>query len=201
MSSSTIPLEVHVHLKDGNVCKFVQSNRETAEQLAASIDPARFFSQKDVVIAGEQSMSVFATQSIVRVDLLGETIPAWPYLFTAKRIVEITAEEFRQRYEQSPYHSRSEMRAEVGHDATVFSEIELGNYERLFFEVRVTVQEMTPLDRAVFLQQLFGAPALHAERRDGGRMLLNTHHIHRITFYPGPSETPRGALCADLLPG
>src|SRR5947208_2677521 len=90
-------LELHVHGVDGYVSAFVQSDIETIRKLIEQIHPGRLFTQPYLAVAGRHSLTVFPCAAVVRVDLVMNDFPDWPFHFGIADALELTEEEFRQR--------------------------------------------------------------------------------------------------------
>jgi hypothetical protein len=194
MSLTPTYLEIHVHGVDGQVAAFVQSDPKTAATLLAHVQPGRVFTQSHLTIASEHSITFFPCAAVARIDLVMDAFPDWPFYHGVSNILEITEEEFRERYRPE------EREAEPpGTLVARFAELELTNGERLFVEVHAREIPRTPVDQAMFVQQILSAPSLYTRRLGGGAVLLNPAHILRMTVYPGPPETPPNAWAADPL--
>jgi hypothetical protein len=196
MSMPPSYLEIHVHGIDGQVAAFVQSDPAAAAALLAHIQPGRVFTQSHLTIASEHSVTFFPCAAVARIDLVMDTFPDWPFYHGVSNILEITEEEFQERY-------RPEEREAEPPGALVvrFTELELTSGERLVVEVHSREIPRTAVDQAMFVQQILSAPSLYARRLGGGAILLNPAQILRMTVYPGPPETPPNAWAADPLTG
>jgi hypothetical protein len=189
-------LEIHVHTVDGHVAAFVQEDPERCRLLLEQMQPNRVFAQHHLTIASEHSLTVFPSASIVRIDLVTDDYPGWPFHFGIREVLEITEEEFRVRFDpEAPQEERP------GAPVVRYGEIELKNAERVFYEVHTLVEPRTPVELGMFFQQILSAPSLHALRLGGGAVLLNPAQIVRMTFYPGPPVPPPGSWPADPLGG
>jgi hypothetical protein len=196
MSITPAYLEIHVHGVDGNVAAFRQSDPKAAAKLLAHIQPARIFTQHHLTISSPHSIAFFPCAAVARVDLVMDDFPDWPFHHGVEDLVEITEEEFEQRF-----HPADRPVEPPGAIAVRFGELELTNGERLFLQAYVRETPITPVDQAIVVQQILTAPSLHARRLGGGAVLVNPVHILRMSFYPGPPEPPPNAWAADPLTG
>src|SRR5262245_47926566 len=98
MTTMPSSLEIHVHTADGGVTKFSQSDPVEMPNLLAHIQPGKVFSQPLLFIAGNHSMSAFPTEAVARVDIVMEGHFDWPFHFGVQDSIEISEEEFRERY-------------------------------------------------------------------------------------------------------
>jgi hypothetical protein len=194
MSFNPSYLEIHVHGIDGHVAAFVQKDPGAAGRLLEHIQPGRVFTQGHLTIASEHSITFFPCAAVARIDLVMDGFPDWPFYHGVSNVMEITEEEFRERY-------RPEEREAEPPNALVarFAGLELTNGERVLVEVHAREIPRTPVDQAMFVQQILSAPSLYARRLGGGAVLLNPAHILRMAVYPGPPETPPNAWAADPL--
>jgi len=200
MSVAPSSLEIHLHLTNGHVVKFGAHNAEEAESILNHVQPAKVFAQRHLIIAGSYTMTAFPTEMIGRIDLVMEGYPGWPFQFTATDLAEITEEEFHQRYRPDEYGpSRTEQEVAPGQPIVTFGAAELTNGECIYSEVHMSALQRTGLDVGLFIQQLLSAPYLLLRRRGGGAVLVNPRNIARVTFFPGPPQTPPGALPAHYL--
>ena len=197
-------LEIYVHLQDARIVRFAQTEAGLAQEILDHIQPGKFFTQHHFVIGGDQSMTAFRCASVVRIDFVTDYVPEWPFHYGAKSIQEISEGEYRERYRPDLHTGRVVPATDTEGLSVVYSELELVNGERVFFEVHVdrSTPDGTPmlrLDQSLFVQQLFTSGGLYGRRRGSGILLLNPGSIVRMAFYPGPSETPAGAWPAHRL--
>jgi hypothetical protein len=185
-------LEIHVHGVDGYVSAFVQSDAEAVRKILEQIQPGRLFTQRHLTIAGRQSLTVFPSMGIARVDLVMDTVPDWPYHRGVTDALEVTEEEFRRRIPQVAPEP-----GPPGDLVAIFVDLELTNGERIFMEVHTHAAALTPVDVGMLLQQILSASSLHARRLGGGVIVINPAHILRMVLHPGPPETPPNAWPAE----
>jgi hypothetical protein len=198
MRAAPSSLEIHVHSTDGHVSRFGQNDPEQVRGLLDQIQPGRIFGQRHLILAGGASMSIFPTGAVARIDLVMDCFPDWPFHHGILDVREITEEEFRQRYRPAEYPGT--LPGAPGATVQVYGEIELANGERLFLEVQTQVEPRLPVEQSLYFQQILSAHSLYARRHGGGAILLNPASIVRLTFYPGPPQTPPNAFCAVPLP-
>lgn len=196
MPQAFIPLEIHIHLEDRRITKYVQSDPESARNILDHIQPGKFFAQRQLIIQGIQSMTALQCSRIVRVDLITSDPPHWPFHNQTESITEISEQEFAERYRPG-----GPIALPSGQVGTLYAEMEMTSSERIFFELRVHGQseEILPLDQGVFIQQMFAGTGMHAHRRGGGWILVNPANILRFTTYPGPQSAPPGSWRASRI--
>jgi hypothetical protein len=200
--SKTSPLEIHVHLEDGRVQKFLQQDPQIAQNLLTHLQPTKLFSQKVLLMGGTDSLTAFQMSEVVRIDLIAPQTPDYPFYNGVLDIQQITPDEFQQRYHPQTFAAlRQSAQAHPGEPITVFSELELVNGERLFMQVCVKMEQRLPLEQGIFVSQLFAANGLHGRRREGGVVIINPANIVRFTLYPAPPTLPPGTWEASRIIG
>jgi hypothetical protein len=197
MSAAPSRIEIHVHGIDGQVSRFVQSKPEAAQKLLDHIHPNKVFEQRHLMIASAHSFAMFPCASIAQIDLVMDSSPDWPFHNAISDSLQITAEEFQQRYRAEK--ASPDRPLTHGAPVIVYADIELANGSHLYNEVHTHVEQRLPVEQAIFLQQLLSVPSLYTRRRGGGAVLINPIHVVRVTFYPGPQSTPPNALPAEPL--
>ncbi|MBB6051436.1 hypothetical protein [Armatimonas rosea] len=194
-------LEIDIRLSNGNKTRFVQSQRETAKRVVEHLHPERLFAQKQLILAGEHSLSVYPCAAIERIDFLTEDFPTWSFPRNITDIVEIPESDFLAHYDLNT--ARGQRRFRPGESFRVYSELELTSGQQLFREIHLLIPpeepgpEILPIDRTIIFQQLCHAPSLHLRRSGGGMIVINPSHLVRMTFYPGPADAPENAWLAD----
>jgi hypothetical protein len=185
-------LEIHIHLVTGAVEKFVQDDPQAIQVIFAGLQPQRIFSQPHLMIAGKYSMTVYSCPAITMVELIMEGYPDWSFPLGIDRIEAITEDEFWQRFQpQGGERLVREHPRKVGEPMIGFMEIALVSGECAFVEVHSKVRDM--IDQLHVLSQLIAVPNLFSWRKGGGVIFVNPSNILRVTFNPGPSETPTTA--------
>jgi hypothetical protein len=193
-------VEIQIHLIDGSVSRFVVDKPGAAPDLIASIQPNKLFTQRNILIAGSRSMTAYPTAAVARVDFVMDGFPGWQFYHNLQDVMQITHEEFLARFNPENVDVDRTDRVVVPGDTSVaWGDIELNNAERLYTEARFVAQPAMPIDRSMLFEQLFESHYLYSRRRGGGAILINPANIVRLTFYPGPPETPRNAWVAHHM--
>src|SRR5579872_7018018 len=139
MSAGLQSLEIHIHLVDGSIGRFVQDDPAEARKLLEAIQPGKVFQQRDLVIAGRYSLTVYPCTAVARVDFIMDGHPGWPFHRNVRDAMQITHEEFQERF--LPTAKDEERTARIvtpGETVVAYAEAELLNAERLFVELRLT---------------------------------------------------------------
>ncbi len=195
---STAALEIHIHLEDGRIVKFTQPDAALAKKILDHIQPNRFFLQSHLIIDGDYAITTFPCAGICRIDLIGDSLPVWPFHFVTD-MQQIPEEEFQRRIQPEPRAGQTPPPPAVGSSIMAYGEFELVNGERLFTALEIQVEQRLPQDLGHVIQQIFSLGGMHARRQEGGIVLINPAKIVRLAIHPGPSTTPPGAWQAHRL--
>jgi hypothetical protein len=196
MSTDSAAHELHVTSIDGRVSRFHVEGAAAVKELLERVQPNRVFTQPHLIVSDRCSLSIFPSAGVVRVDLVAERFPDWPFFHGATDIQELSLEEFEQRYQPEAYEQASG--PAEGAPIVVFAEVELASGQRVFLEAHARAEIRLPVEQGLFLQQLLSAHSLFARRRGGGAVLLNPANVVRLTFRPGPVTVPPHAI--DAVP-
>jgi len=194
-------LEIHFHLTDGTVTRFVHDDAATAQQLLDSIHPDRVFSPHEILIAGKYSMTAVPTARIARIDLVTDRYPGWPFPNHVQDVVQIPHEQFQEREVGKPGAMlRADRLLPTGAPVVTYVEIVLLNAEKLYLEFHLLAQAQTPVERGLSIHQfLSNMQTLTVRRHNGGAILVNPVNIVQLSLFPGPPETPPNAWLARHL--
>ena len=187
-------LTIQVHLEDGQTVSFAQTHPQAVRTLIDHLQPTKLFTQHHIAIGGVHSLTAFPCARIVQVDFIAPNLPQWPHFHGVHTLVEITEEQFRERYQPESYD-----RLTPGEVSIVYSEIELINGKRHFVEVTAELESRMPQEQNIFLQQLLSGGGLHITRSEVGLIVVNPIHIVRISLYPGRQALPPNAWVAEPI--
>jgi hypothetical protein len=192
-------MEIRIYTQSGSVETFFQDDQALAARILKGIVPAKVFTGDAITIAGEFSLTTFATSRVNRVDLITVDLPLWKYPTDILDVVELSADEYRERtHLNDPAHLERRRRPkQTGEFAVMFVELEMAGGNRIFLAADIKV----PLEaeRLHRLHMLFSAPAVHFRLPDGGVTILNLKNLVRLTFNPGPDRAPADAWPAHHL--
>ena len=191
-------MEVRIHTQ-GSVEAFYQDNPTQVARLLRVIHPAKVFAGDIITIAGDYSLTTFATSRVNLIDLVGEELPTWKHPTDILKVTELSEDEYRDRSHLND-PARLEQRRipkHTGEFAVVFVEVEMSGGKQLFLQAEIKVA--LEAERLQRLHMLFSAPGLHFRLREGGVSILNLKNIVRFTFNPGPDRTPIDAWPAHHL--
>ena len=194
-------MEIRIHTQSGSVETFFQDNPALVVALLRNIQSTKVFASNIITIAGDYSLTTFATSRVNRVDLIDEELPLWKYPADILDVVELSEEEFRRRSHLND-PARLERRRtpkQTGESAVAFVEVEMTGGTRIFLAAKFKVG--LPAERLQRLRSLFSAAAVHFRMREGGTAILNLKNLVRFTLNPGPDVTPIDAWPAHHLPG
>jgi len=196
MSTQPTYLEIDVHSVDGLVSAFQQTGEDSVGKLLEQAQPGRIFLQPYLAISSPRSLTVFPPARVVRVDLVMDYFPNWPFHNGVRDARELGEEEFRLCVTGTPEAPANAMELRL-----VYVEIEMTNGEQIYLEIEVRFREehLTGVDFGMLLQNLLSAPSMHARRLGGGVILINPAHILRTQFYPAPPHPPLSAWSAGPI--
>ena len=192
-------MEIRIHTQSGLVESFFQDNPAQVATILKGIQSTKIFATNIITIAGDYSLTSFATSGVNRVDLIERDLPLWKYPEDILDVVEFSESEFRERsHLNDPARlERRQNPKKTGESALVFVEIEMTSGARIFLGAKIRVG--LPAERLQRLRTLFSAAAVHFRMRSGGIAILNLKNLIRFTLNPGPDVTPIDAWPAHHL--
>ncbi len=197
--SSQLPvtsLEIRIHLIDGSVVSFKQTDPGISRQIISQVQPERVFSQPYLTIAGASSLTGIPCAKVAALEFVTEVYPGWLFPQEITDIVEITEESFRAGYLSFREALRKREQAPaIGDPYVSYGEILLGGGKKFFVEVRGVIRNVVEQRRLV--HQVFSAACLVSRRREGGALLVNPANLLTVEFSPGPREIPSTAWPAE----
>ncbi|HEX4647160.1 MAG TPA: hypothetical protein VH598_16270 [Verrucomicrobiae bacterium] len=188
---------IRVHLTDGSIESFAQTDKAEAEKLWQSIEPSRLFAQSRLVLAGEHSKSVFVTSQIVRVDLIRESNQCWDFPSGYSDVVELSEEEFRKnaRLNQPERMAKRDQPTPVGDLLVSFLKLQFAGGTPLFLMIEISVK--LPAENQSFMQFLLSKGQFHMRLRGGGVGIVNLANLLGYTVYPGVAQVPADTWFAE----
>jgi hypothetical protein len=200
MTTRSSPIEIHFFLTNGLVKKFYYQDSQIIQTILDTIKPQKFFTQDFIIITSDTFHAYYPSQSVCRVDFVMENTPAWITMDKDWNILQISEEEFRQRYplERKKLLQRGQSPSldEPHHG---FTKIELINSQKLFLEVQGKAK--LKQERVFLIHKLFYAPTLYYKRKNNGVIFINPTKIVNMTFYPGPGVSPPTAFPTEPQSG
>lgn len=204
MNSSSITdgqgVPLRIYLSDGSVESFMQPDREKARQIWMNTEPARFFAQPRLVLAGTYSKSVFVCSEIVRLDFLDPDCACWKFPEDCYDIVELSASDFANRAHlgQPELMPKRERPAHVGDLVLSFVKLYFRNRPPIYvvFELSVKLRA----DSMAYMRFLLSKTGF--QMRLGGHSgvsLVNLAHLAGYAAYPGVAQIPADAWPAEPL--
>jgi len=192
-------MEIRIHTQSGLIESFFQDNAAQVDAILKGIQSTKVFASDIITIAGDYSLTTFATSGVNRVDLIEKDFPLWKYPADILDVVELSEEEFRERsHLNDPARlERRQSPKKTGEFVVVFVEVEMKAGTRIFLAAKIRVG--LPAERLQRLRNLFSAAAVHFRMRQGGTTILNLKNLVRFTLNPGPDITPIDAWPAHHL--
>jgi hypothetical protein len=200
MNTTTKPksaLTVRVHLTDGSVHSFIQSDGAAAQKLWDDVEPAKLFARPRIVIGSEHSKAVFVSAEIVRVDFIQESIQCWEFPGGYFDILELTEDEFRKQahLDQPALMTKREQPTPVGDLLVSFVKLQMRGSRPLFVMVEVPVK--LPAESQSLMHFMLSKASIHMRLRGGGVGVLNLANLAAYTVYPGVAQIPADAWLAE----
>src|SRR5258707_2931543 len=161
-------LAIRVHLTDGSVESFAQTDEAEAQKLWDKIEPSRLFAQSRRVVAGEHSKSVFVTAHILRVDFIQDSNECWQFPGGYSDVVELSAQDFRQnaRLGQPELMTRRDQPTPVGDLLVSFLKLHITGAKPLYLMIEFPVK--LPAENQSFMQFMLSKSGLHMRLCGGG---------------------------------
>jgi len=190
---------IRVHLTDGSVESFAQTDETEAQKLWEKIEPSRLFASSRIVLAGEHSKSVFVTSQIVRVDFIQESNECWEFPGGYSDIVELSDEEFRKnaRLDQPELMAKREHHTPVGDLLVSFLKLHMAGGKNLFLMIEFPVK--LPVENQSFMHFLLSKGWFHMRLCGGGIGVVNLANLLGYTVYPGVAQIPADTWLAEPM--
>lgn len=192
-----VPLRIH--LSDGSVESFMQPDQEKARQIWLSTEPARFFSQPRLVLAGTYSKAVFVCSEIVRLDFLDPTCACWKFPDDCYDIVELSESEFANRahLDRPELMRKREESTPVGDLVLSFVKLFFRNHPPIYvvFELSVKLRA----ESMAYMRFLLSKTGFQMRLVQGGVSLVNLAHLAGYAAFPGVAQVPADAWPAEPM--
>lgn len=199
-------LELTVYRSSGRRQQFVQTDPVAIVKIQEQWHPERFFTQKQVMLATQDAVTVIPTDGIERVELCANPLPEWHHHDNVAEIEEITEEAFRLA-QSAPREEPFIRPAQQFPDIILCVEMRSGT--SVFLRIRPNRRlssiayprpPLTESDAHSFLAQLFCRSVICGKTRDGQAIfLLNPSQVEQFTITPGPTKAVAGALPLQSL--
>jgi hypothetical protein len=188
---------VRIHLENGSIQSFVQTDEATARKTWDTIDPVRLFTQPRVVIAGAYSKTVFVGAAIVRMDFVQNFCPCWKFPEGYSDIVELSEAEFRKHahLDEPELMPKREQPTQVGDLLVSFAKLEFRGAAPVYLMTEVSIQ--LPADNQAFMRFLLSKTGFHMRLRGGGVGVVNLAQLTSYTAYPGVPQVPSDTWQAE----
>jgi len=196
MTSPTPNLEIHLHNVDGSLEKYIQSETDRIQQVLNDFQPAQIFCREHIIIAVENSLTIYATRQVVRIDLVSESSVHWVLPPGIVEAVELTEAEFRALHQDPEMIDRWKQAQAQDTSLVAFLQLETAGQPPLFLAMEI---QLPPPDGLETVLPLLAAPALCFRMRNGGVAALNLAHLVRFTFFPALQPPPPNAWPANRV--
>ena len=188
---------IRVHLTDGSVESFTASDEAEAKKIWDSVEPARLFTQRRLVLAGDHFKSVFVCDHILRVDFVQDSYDCWTFQGGYSDIVELSEEEFRKhaRLDHPEQMAKRNQHTPVGDLLVSFLKLNLYGGKPLFLMAEFPVK--LPAENQSFMRFLLSKGGFHLRLCGGGYGVVNLANLVGYTVYPGVAEIPADAWIVE----
>jgi len=190
-------LSLRVHLSDGSVESFFQTDKVKMQQMWSGIEPAHLFARQRLVVAGTYSDSVFVCSEIVRLDLFEPSCPCWQFPEGFSDIVEISGPDFRKNthLDRPELMPRRERPTSVGDLLVSFVKLHFRNVPPIFLMAEFPAK--LPAENQSFMRFMLSKTGFHMRLGGGGVGIVNLAHLSGFTAYPGVEQTPSDSWLAE----
>jgi hypothetical protein len=190
-------MQINVHLTDGSVESFMQTDRNKADSIRQNGDPARLFSRQRLVIAGTCFKAVFVCTEIVRIDFIEQTIDGCDFPAGYSDVVELSEAEFikHTHLNQPELMPARDNYTPVGDLLVSFLKLHFKNCPPVFVMVEFPVK--LPVENQCFMRFLLSKSAFNMRLACGGVAVVNLSNLAAYTVYPGVAEIPNDAWLAE----
>ena len=187
MCSSTNALEIVIHLLNGRAARFGQSDTTRAAELLGCIDPATVFQDRTLLLCGQDSLSVFPTDQIVRVEI-NRLLPKWTERPDSIRADQIADYDYRWLCDTLSAVQETIARTDCLANLIVAAEVELANAERFYLRLEAKGGDDVCSAQESLVAQLFESGGLLVRMRTGGYTIVNPAAVARFTICPALSR-------------
>ncbi len=182
-------LDVEFQFVNGVRERFSIDSLEAARVLIDHLKSDKVFLGQSLIVSEQNCLAAYRTTAIVRIDISGPGTPKWPYMRGAKSVTEVTEEHFESALNDGVLTKERVLASQQpGLRQEGFTVLHLITGQRIIWDVVTASTEMVAIDATQAARQLLNSPSLHADRIDGGLMLINVAHVTRLAFYPGPPK-------------
>ncbi|EEF58429.1 hypothetical protein [Pedosphaera parvula] len=187
---------IRVHLTDGSVESFT-ADKAQGHKIWESTEPARLFASPRLVLAGENSKSVFVSAQVLRVDFLQKTHDCWQFPGGYADIVELSEAEFKKHVhlDQPELMAKREQPTPVGDLLVSFLKLRMVGGKALFLMVEFPVK--LSAESQSFMQFMLSKTTVHMRLRGGGVGVVNLANLAAYTVYPGVAQIPADAWLVE----
>lgn len=197
MNPQPASIEIHLHMTDGRIHRYLQDNAGDIRQFFENFQPNRLFSQPNILFAGSHSAAGYNCSMITRIDIVASDIVEWPFPHGISSLDEITEEEFHQCLPQEDDPTRLRDRPwKSGELVRAIAEFNLAGGGKLFVKGRTELK--TKIEQRQIMQH-FLPGHFNCRRREGGAIFLNPANVESWTIYPGPPEIPQNVFLAHFI--
>jgi len=188
---------IRIHLLDGTVQSFVQTDEKQVRRIWESVDPIRLFAQPRLVIAGIHFKAVFVCSEIVRIDFVQPDFTCWEFPGGYADVVELSEADFRKHahLDEPELMPERERPTPVGDLLVSFAKLQFKQCPPVFLMVEFPVK--LPAENQSLVRFLLSKTGFHMRLTGGGIGVLNLANLAGYTVYPGVAQIPADSWIAE----
>ncbi len=186
-------VEIKVHKTCGSVEKFIQSDPESIQRLVHDFQPDLIFAREKLIIAGDNFLTSFPTDQVVRVDMVSK--PSTHLIFPSGIVdaVELTEAEYRGLLKNPELGERWNEKRAGNASTVVFLDVEATGQQPIFLAIETPVGPADDNPAAILnpLYPLVAPGTVCFRMRSGGIAALNPRHLVRFILFPLSQPLPQ----------
>jgi hypothetical protein len=189
---------IRVHLTDGSVDSFAADEAQ-GQSIWEKIEPARLFASQRLVLAGQNSKSVYVSAQVLRVDFIQAIHECWEFPGGYADIVELSEKEFvkHAHLDEPERMAKREQQIPVGDLLVSFVKLHMMGGKPIFLMMEFPVK--LPADSQFFMQFLLSKGGFHMRMAQGGIGVVNLALLAGYNVYPGVAQVPADTWIAEPL--
>ncbi|MCE5230404.1 hypothetical protein LLG95_12535 [bacterium] len=192
MTTKSSCLEIRVHLVDGSVCAYAQSDPDANKNMMEGFEPLRLFSQPYFAVESIDGVTVFPCSKIARVEMFPDPDPGWVVgpRFPNTRVREVTRADLERALTGDEGAELIRKNRAPGENFHGFVVLMMADAAEVVIEIQTRVAFVP--DQKLFLEMLSGLNTMFFPGNSGGYVFVNTANLMRMNILPGqPDIAPR----------
>jgi hypothetical protein len=178
--------DMTLHLNDGRLVVFSRKDERESEELLNAIAPSEVFSRKALILRNEESLSLFPTDKIARLEF-SQMISQWTDPDEVMQADQIADYDFQWLRETLSAVKRQFPENRRLDDSILAADLELANSEHLFLRVEFSAPTGNGNPKELLIDRILNTGGLIVRLREGGFTTINPKSVVRLTLYPMPN--------------